>query len=535
MAKSNKNDRNSNFAETCSSIISGTITVFLLFLMVIFPLIYRDSYFDILETKYQCYYKSICGMIGIIAVLALVMLVIDKVEFQGSHTLRLLSGLKPKNWKKNFLSGDAAVVIFWLSAVISTMQSDYVKEAVLGNKGRYSGLFLITLYVISYFCISKFWKMRSWILEAFLISGMIVCMIGITDYFQMDVLHFRDRIKPEQAAIFMSTLGNINTYTAYVSLIMGAAVGMYVTAEGSIKAAWYYCCLTVSFFAIVMGCSDNAYLALGAMFAFLPVVLFRSRQGIVRYMIILATFASVLQCISWINRRYANLVIGLDSLFGVLADVRSLLFMTMGAWMVTAAIYFFWYRRKNKNDQPGSVYVRGWIVFLLFAFAGLVFVLYDANIAGNSERYGGVGAYLVFNDQWGTNRGYIWRKSLDVYKDFPVIRKLFGFGPDTFGILAGQEFKTEMVQLTGQTYDAVHNEYIQYLVTVGAMGAISYIAFLVSSCGKMARTWKNNPCVFACMMAVLCYGFQATVNLNLPIATPMMWMLLSIGVAGARR
>ena len=35
--------------------------------------------------------------------------------------------------------------------------------------------------------------------------------------------------------------------------------------------------------------------------------------------------------------------------------------------------------------------------------------------------------------------------------------------------------------------------------------------------------------------AVLCYAFQAIININLPIVAPMMWLLLSAGVAAGRK
>ena len=74
--------------------------------------------------------------------------------------------------------------------------------------------------MVVYFVVSRFWKVQGWILQLFLISGMIMCVIGITDYFQLDLLDFRGKIKPEQSTIFTSTVGNINTYTAYVAIIM---------------------------------------------------------------------------------------------------------------------------------------------------------------------------------------------------------------------------------------------------------------------------------------------------------------------------
>lgn len=87
-----------------------------------------------------------------------------------------------------------------------------------------------------------------------------MCLIGITDYFQMDVLGFRGLIKPAQSAIFTSTVGNINTYTAYVALLMGMASAMFTTSKNLLKTVWYYSCMVITFFAIIMGCSDLPHL-----------------------------------------------------------------------------------------------------------------------------------------------------------------------------------------------------------------------------------------------------------------------------------
>ena len=83
-------------------------------------------------------------------------------------------------------------------------------------------------------------------------------------------------------------------------------------------------------------------------------------------------------------------------------------------------------------------------------------------------------------------------------------------------------------------FDNAHNEYLQFLLTIGPIGLAAYLAFLISSCRNMMKRLAANPYIAGCLIAVLCYAFQAIVNLNLPIATPMMWLLLSVGMAAAR-
>lgn len=527
-----------SFSATCASIVSGVISFFLLILVTVFPLIYDKSYVNILETKYKCLYMSILAMILVLLVLSIVMLIVDFIEFKGAHAMKLFSALAPKNWKNTFHVADMAVLIFWLVCLISTLQSEYLFESFWGNEGRYTGLFLITLYVAAYFIISRFWKVQGWVLQAFLISGLIVCYIGITDYFQMDILNFRGKIKPEQSTIFTSTIGNINTFTAYVAIVMGMAAALFATSKGLLKSLWYYACMVVSFFAIIMGCSDNAYLALGALFAFLPLLLFVNKRGVVRYLVILATFATVIQCIDYINQAYSEIVIGLDSLFQVLVNFSGLAYFVIGLWAFAAIMWFFWCRKGATGEgegKLGNILVYIWLGLMIAGLLAICYAWYDANTLGNSARYGGLGKYLVFNDHWGTNRGYIWRKSLETYRDFPIMHKLFGYGPDTFGILTNEYFRNEMVAVTGQRFDSSHNEYLQFLVTIGPIGLAAYVVFLAGSVWRMAKNWMKNPYIIGCLFAVLCYVFQALVNLNLPIATPLMWLMLSAGVSALRQ
>ena len=55
-----------------------------------------------------------------------------------------------------------------------------------------------------------------------------------------------------------------------------------------------------------------------------------------------------------------------------------------------------------------------WVVILAVAFLAGVYILYDANIAGNLEKYGSLKNYIIFDDDWGTHRGYIWRIAIEI-------------------------------------------------------------------------------------------------------------------------
>ncbi|MCD8220953.1 MAG: O-antigen ligase family protein [Clostridiales bacterium] len=532
---SGKTEQRDLFADTCGKIFCGIMTIGILALVTIFPLILHDAYFDVLKTKYQCYWIIVVSMLFISVVLGLMMAFIDFKEYQGNHVKKLISALHPRRWKETFGLPDGLVIGFWLAAAISTIQSDYVYESFWGNEGRYSGLFLLTMYLCFYFLVTRCWKPKGWLLEIFLISGLLICLFGITDYFKMDILGLKVRIKPGQENIFTSTMGNINSYTAYVAMILGLAAGLFATEKHCGRAVWYYILTVISMLAIVMGYSENAYLSLAALLGLMPLLYFQSKEGLWRYPLLLATFFSIIKFVAWLNVAYEGTVIGLESgLFDAIAGFRWLTFLIVLLCAIAAAVWYFGVR-KNRARCWCRYAVIVWGIFVVLVILGVAFALYDANIAGHADRYGGAaGQYLVISDSWGTNRGYIWKRCLMFFDNFSVIRKLFGYGPDTFGIMTVNLIYQEMGTLTGQVFDTAHNEYLQYLVTIGAVGLVFYIAFLLAVIRKVAVNCKKNRYLSGILTAIVCYAIQALVNLNLPIVAPAFWLMLSVGIAICR-
>ena len=147
-----------SFTEGCSFAISEVVGIGVLVLVTLFPLYFNDAYYDILSAKFNFFARSMLALTAIALVTALIMICLDIKSHEGEHTKTFLARLHPRNWKKNFRIADAAVLLFWILAGISTILSDFVHEAFWGNEGRYSGFYLLSLYVILYFLVSRFWK-----------------------------------------------------------------------------------------------------------------------------------------------------------------------------------------------------------------------------------------------------------------------------------------------------------------------------------------------------------------------------------------
>lgn len=531
MAKTIPAKSSGTFADVARNVFSGIIAVFLAVTFMVFPLYYHNYYFDILIYKYKFYYISVLVLVAVCLLTALVFCFVDQMEYQGENRKRLFEKMKWKNLRKNLTIAEVFLLLFLFFAIISTLQSDYLFESFWGNEGRFSGLFLILLYILTFFLISRLGKVKQWYLDLLLFSGILVCLFGITDYFRMDILGWKAGIKQGQADIFTSTMGNINTYTAYVALIIGTAAGLFSVEKNLLRRVWYYMAYLIALFAIIMGQSDNAYLALGAMFAFLPLILFATRTGIKRYAFLIASFAAVIKVIDVINIKYVDKVIGLNGLFDFMTKYDKLEYIVIVVWIMVAILYISdWLLFRDQEDKVGVLFRRVWLVLVLLGIAGIIFVLYDANFGGHAERYQALSHYLIIDDSWGTNRGYCWRIGWQSYVDLPIHHKLFGFGPDTFGILT-MGFREQTINELGIFFESAHNEYFQYLVTMGPFAMLAYILFLISSWVQMAKQSVKKTWILAPLLASLCYGAQALVNINLPIATPVMWTLTAVGLA----
>lgn len=506
-------------------------SVFTLIIIAVFPLFFRNYYFDILTVKYIFYYGTIISMAIVMLVASIVFLFLDKSRYDWAT----IKSLKRQFSFKSFRKSDWAMIAFLIAVAISTFQSDYFYESFWGNEGRFMGMFLILLYGVSFFIIGHCLKFKQWFLDVFLFAGMIACIIGIMQFFKYDPIGFKKGLTASDFPSFTSTIGNINTYTSYVALISGMGTVLFAIEKNKIRRAWYLFTVIISIFALITGISDNAYLALLALFGLLPLYLFNNLKGLKRYMVLVAILFTEFQFIDMISQKYPEHVLKINGLFNVIVGYDKLAHFVVMLWGICIVLYVLDACISKDSIMKRDNNLGRWIwlgLLIIIVMAGC-YILYDANIAGNADKYGALKKYLVINDDWGTHRWYIWRIGMESYAKFPFIHKIFGYGPDTFGIITVHNFYEEMISRYNEKFDSAHNEYLQYLITIGIVGLAAYLTLLFTSIVEMIRASKKRPVMMALAFALVCYGAQAAVNISVPIVAPIMMTLLMVGVSGA--
>ena len=163
----------------------GLSEIWLWGMFVIFPLMYHDHYFDILETKFTTFVVLSLGLIVLFSLYKLMSYFLK----EGAGRVSYIDLLK-----NNFDIIDISMLIFILISIISTLTAaPYIKEAFWGNEGRHTGLFLLLLYVLCFFIVSRYLEFKPHFIKTFLIVGFLMCLFGITDYFNMDLLEFKKK------------------------------------------------------------------------------------------------------------------------------------------------------------------------------------------------------------------------------------------------------------------------------------------------------------------------------------------------------
>lgn len=530
--KNNSEKREKTLIQTWKNANAKITGIFVILVLAVYPLTFHDRYADILRFKYYCYFITVLILTAAMLVTAIFFLHRDAKWYDGKYAKQLKSSMHPRNWK----AVDWAMIAFVGAAIISTFQSDYFYEAFWGNEGRYSGLFLILMYGISFFIVSNCLEYKRLYLDAFLMGGMICEIIGILHFFKIDPLKMKEGLSYGSYKIFLSTIGNVNTYTAYLAMLACVGVILFILEKKGKKKLFYLISALMSLLSMVTANSDNSYISLGVLFGLLPLYVFSSLKKAKQYVLIVAALFTEIFLIGWVTRLIPEHVMEIEGVFEIVSHFSGLPIIILFLWAGTIVLYKMDSKRERRGKVSGTCKTgkRIWLAILVLAVAAICLILVDANILGNGERYSSFSNYVVFDDEWGTHRGYIWKTAFECHRAFPLHHKLFGFGPDTFGIMTTRDYWdywSDMGERYYELFENAHNEYIQYLITIGICGLVAYIAVLASALVKIVKRSFKDSEFMAIGFAIGCYAVQAAVNINVVIVVPIMLTLLMVGVS----
>ena len=241
------------------------VTAYLLLIFGIYPFYMREGYVDIGRAKYEFLIYCSLAALGILALIGV---------FVGGQALA--KGLREHapyfiDWDKVSMT-DLLVLMYATEIFLSFAMSDYRQEALWGTEGWFMGTVLLLTLCGLYFFISRFWEGSRAVRYTALLASGGVFVLGILDRFSVYLIPLEIR-----QASFISTLGNINWFCGYFSVLFPVGVCSFLFGEEKgrennrrwsvkVERGLYILYMIVGFMAGFCQGSSSIFLFYGALF-----------------------------------------------------------------------------------------------------------------------------------------------------------------------------------------------------------------------------------------------------------------------------
>ncbi len=468
------------------------------------PLVFSDYYFNITETKHVFFLIS-----SGVYLLSLLLLRISFPPDYGVAAPR--AALHP---------AALAICAFFAVSVVGGLISRYPGEVFWGENNRYQGLLTICVYALAVLSLSQQTVDLRWPERALVLGAALAGLLGLINHFGVDPFGFYENLRQADRGRFLSTLGNANFYGSYLSLAFCVTLGWFLRAPlPRARVLPALALASASFGALVSG-SDSVALALFAAAAVFPMLSFSDPAALRRLPL------------GWGIFFLCSFIFGLFSRWlpsaTYLSGFTTLISRAVVSLPLAALMLLLWLGLRRSKPERLVLMKKPYVIALASAFALGVFALVLFNTALSGLPLGGLERYARFSESWGTDRGKIWMFVSQFYASLPPVQKLFGAG-------SGALFHADALRplFPDASLDTAHSEYLQYLVTNGALGLACYLAALVLAVRTGVRRSVSSPVFRGLAAAVVAYAVQSAVNIAQPASTPVFFVLLGVLISRA--
>lgn len=427
---------------------------------------------------------------------------------------------------------DIFMLFFIGLAAVSTVFSVYPTDAFFGTAGRNNGLLLMLMYTLMYFIITRNYVRKDYVFVIYLVFSSVVALLAVLNFFNIDPVGLLDGYDESTVANFGSTIGNKNIIATFMCIFLPIAVMLFVVSEKMILRIVSGAAIIFAYTGLL--CADSTSDILGLL-VILPLMAIFSARSILylrRYLLAL----TILFLSGKLLLLFATLI-GNDSKgFEFMQEFLIYHPLTYVPIAVCGIAYLVMLvlSRNGALRYPAKAVQAVLIALFLIGTVGALSLFVYFSFFDRTTDLGEFAKLLRFDDYWGTHRGFMWRVSFEEYGNFGLFGKLFGSGPDTVYYVLTPHFAELSARFNNTSTDCVHNEFINYLLSQGALGLTAYLGVMISAVVRSLKTAKRDPMALVFISTVLCYLAQSVVNLYNPIVTPLLFIFLSLSEATCR-
>ena len=411
---------------------------------------------------------------------------------------------------------------FLLIAVLSCAASEYRSEAITGATGRYMGLLMLLVIGCAFSFVSRYGRITRNVALIFGASMIFMNAVSLLQYHGYDPFWLYQGTKETVRINFMSLVGNKDVYYSYLALSVPFAMYLAYDAETLAEKIFWHAAELFSFAGVFACNSEGVFIAL--LPAFLLLFFFRGKDkaGLLCFLRSVMTFIG--------GALVAALIKPDLTQFGIIETIVTQTLLKPAVCLAALAAAALIYLAVWKLPLP-PVFFKALrivvIVLLAAAAAGGIGAFVYFTFINKTADIGSLTELLRFDSlYWGNKRGYVWSRLLRIFSGFPLHRKLIGAGEETVQILMENAYGDEMMQKTGMVFDNAHNEFLQYLITMGILGLLSYLLFVFAVLKKGVK--EGGRFCRAAALCCVCYLAQSFVNISQPITTPLFFVFLAL-------
>ncbi len=393
------------------NILAKITEVYIIVMVMLFPLLVDSTgFFRILEAKYSYFL-----IINTIYISVLFIMILYYWFFKNTNIFKEIK-LHKIQW---------AVIVFLIINIISTILSPFFKEYNLFvGVGRAEGLISITLYCLSFLNITMFGEFKKRYNVYFSVASIMVSSIAILQYIGFNPFNMYQNGIGTHNVSFIGTIGNIAFVSAFYCIYLTISMASYVFVEEEKKyiKIIYLLSIYMGFFIFeVLDVLGGAVAFCGTLVLTIPFIITNSKRLsrllIVGTMILLGYLTNII-----VNPVYYYDIGKLKLDF----QINEIAIALLAVIVIFIGLAHVLKNRKfdiSKNKKVIKLFYLALVLCVVIGVATIYFVNFSDGFLYEIHEI----LHGNFDDDFGTYRIFLWRRSLSLVKDYPIIRNRFRY------------------------------------------------------------------------------------------------------------
>lgn len=489
------------------------LTAYIFLIFCIYPLYVDDGYYNIGITK--VWFLFITEFLTFLLLLIAKLIQVMKKKKESSVSF----------YQYKFSITEKLLYIYMAVVIFSFLLSPFKEYVLFGLEDWGVGTVpLLLMSSLSVFLIHE-WKEQKWLGFGCLIVSEIVFIIGICHRFSL----YPILLQPTNDIIFISTLGNINWFCGYMSVISPIGVGMYILNKyDEPKNKWkeylLICYILTSFIIGFCQGSSSYFIWTAVLFVVSFLISLKSIARLEKFALTVSLWGIAGQAVRITHYMFPGRYNYDMSVFNSTIDTD----LTLIIAMIGILFYFLIKDKKELTDTYRKI-----IVSILIGTISIGVLLYIILSIYNTK----VGitnlssSLFLWNDQWGSGRGLIYKESVLLFSKMNFLQKIIGVGADGFYFFA-YSFPDTVTTLNNAFNESIltnaHCEILTNLINLGILGTVVYIGILVTFFIRCMKYGEQHPMLYVSGLCTICYFTNNLVSFAHVLNLPFLFILIGL-------